>query len=219
MKTTNFSMDLMVPSQSNKDIVFNEALLKIDSFMNFSVVDFIDYKPEQLKNGEKFIISSGEHKDKICYKPLNSKVVLLQEPKLGMVVFIIKTRCFLIFADNEWKKISLPDAKPEKLVTQHQFIGINQKFSISPKQSHHYLYLNSDTEIDMGQVISPEISIIIKQSSTDLFNIKWPANILWEKKQQHVMSQSKNSMDLIKLYQLPESQHFLGKIIAQNFSY
>jgi len=35
MKTTNFCMDLMVPSQLNKDIVFNEALLKIDSFMNF----------------------------------------------------------------------------------------------------------------------------------------------------------------------------------------
>ena len=88
MKTTNFSMDLMVPSQSNKDIVFNEALLKIDSFMNFSVVDFIDHKPEQLQNGEKFIISSGEYKNKICYQPLNSKIVLLQEPTVGMVVFV-----------------------------------------------------------------------------------------------------------------------------------
>ena len=64
MKTTNFSMDLMIPSQLNKDITFNEALLKIDSFMSLSVINFIDQKPEHLKNGEKFIISNGEHKNK-----------------------------------------------------------------------------------------------------------------------------------------------------------
>ena len=219
MKTTNFCMDLMVPSQLNKDIVFNEALLKIDSFMNFSVIDFIDHKPEQLKNGEKFIISSGEDKNKICYKPLNSKVVLLQEPKAGIVVFIIKTGCFYVFADNDWKNISLPSTKSEESVVPSKFIGISEKFSISPKQSYHYLYLNSDTAIGIEEKVNSEISIIIKQSSTELFNIKWSANILWEGKQQHIMSQSKNSMDLIKLYQLPESQHFLGKIIAQNFSY
>ena len=219
MKTTNFYMDLMVPSQLNKDIVFNEALLKIDSFMNFSVIDFIDHKPEQLKNGEKFIILSGEDKNIICYKPLNSKIVLLQKPTIGMVVFIIKTSCFYIFADNDWKKISLSGTKQEEIVAQPQFIGTNQKFLISPKQSYHYLYLNSDTVIGIEERVSSEISIIIKQSSTELFNIKWSANILWEGKKQHIMSQSKNSMDLIKLYQLPESQHFLGKIIAQNFSY
>ena len=183
------------------------------------MIDFIDHKPEQLKNGEKFIISSGEDKNKICYKLLNSKVALLQEPKVGIVVFIIKTGCFYIFADNDWNKIFMPGTKSEGLVTQHQFIGTNQKFLISPKQSYHYLYLNSDTAIGIEEKMNSEISIIIKQSSTELFNIMWSANILWEGKKQHIMSQSKNSMDLIKLYQLPESQHFLGKIIAQNFSY
>ena len=177
MKTTNFCMDLMVPSQLNKDIVFNEALLKIDSFMNFSVIDFIDHKPEQLKNGEKFIISSGEDKNKICYKPLNSKVVLLQEPKAGIVVFIIKTGCFYIFADNDWKNISLPSTKSEESVVPSKFIGISEKFSISPKQSYYYLYLNSHTEIEITERLNCEISIILKQSFNNLFNLNWPANI------------------------------------------
>jgi hypothetical protein len=134
-------------------------------------------------------------------------------------VFIIKTACFYIFADNDWKNISLLSTKSEESVIPSKFISTNQKFLISPKQSYHYLYLNSDTEIGIEEKMHSEISIIIKQSSTELFNIKWSANILWEGKKQHIMSQSKNSMDLIKLYQLPESQHFLGKIIAQNFSY
>ncbi len=219
MKTTNFSMDLMVPSQLNKDIVFNESLLKIDSFMNFSVIDFIDQNPEQLKNGEKFIILNGKHKNKICYKPLESKLVLLHEPKPGMVVFVIKAGYFFIFANNDWEKIILSGIKLDELVVQNQFIGIDQKFLLSPKQSHYYLYLNSNTEICIEERLHSEISIIIKQSSTNSFNIKWPINILWEQKHLPTISQSQNSMDLIKLYQLPESGHLLGKIIAQNFSY
>jgi hypothetical protein len=88
-------------------------------------------------------------------------------------------------SDNDWNKIFMPGTKSEGLVTQHQFIGTNQKFLISPKQSYHYLYLNSDTAIGIEEKMNSEISIIIKQSSTELFNIKWSANILWEGKKQH----------------------------------
>jgi hypothetical protein len=219
MKTTNFSMDLIIPSQLNKDITFNEALLKIDSFMSLSVTNFIDQKPEQLKNGEKFIISTGEHKNKICYKPIESKTILLHEPKAGMIVFVIESSFFLIFANDEWKEIALSGTKLDELVNQDKFISISQKFLLSAKQSLHCLYLDSDTEITIEKKMLPEISIIIKQSFNNSFNIHWPPNILWENKQPHTMSKSQNSMDLIKLYQLPESQHFLGKIIAQNFNY
>jgi hypothetical protein len=67
--------------------------------------------------------------------------------------------------------------------------------------------------------MQPEISIIIKQSANGTFNVKWSDHILWEQKHVHIMTPSQNSMDLIKLYQLPESAHLLGKIIAQNFIY
>ena len=219
MKTTNFSMDLMIPSQLNKDITFNEALLKIDSFMSLSVINFIDQKPEHLKNGKKFIISNGEHKNKICYKPIESKTVLLHEPKAGMIVFVINSSFFLIFANEEWEKISLPGTKLDEPVSQNKFITISQKFLLSAKQPHHCLYLDSDTEITIDKKMLPETSLIIKQSFNNSFNIHWPVNILWENKQPHTMSKSQNSMDLIKLYQLPESEHLLGKIIAQNFNY
>ena len=219
MKTTNFSMDLMIPSQLNKDITFNEALLKIDSFMGLGVINFIDQKPEQLKEGEKFIISNGEHKNKICYQPIESKTILLHEPKAGMIVFVIESSFFLIFANDEWKKIALSGTKLDELVGQDKFISISQKFLLSAKQSLHCLYLDSDTEITVERKMLPEISVIIKQSFNNSFNITWPPNILWENKQPHIMSKSQNSMDLIKLYQLPESQHMLGKIIAQNFNY
>jgi hypothetical protein len=218
MKTTNFSMDLMVPSQLGKDIVFNESLLKIDSFMNCSVSDFIDHKPEQLNMGEKFIISNGEHKNKICYKPLESKTVLLHEPKLGMLVFVIRGNFFLIFSNNGWEKVAISGARSLEPILD-RFIDMDKKFLLSPMHSYHYLYLNTDTEICIEQKMQPEISIIIKQSANGTFNIKWPDFILWEQKHLHIMTPSQNSMDLIKLYQLPESKHLFGKIIAQNFIY
>lgn len=218
MKTTNFSMDLMVPSQLGKDIIFNESLLKIDSFMNCSVSDFIDHKPEQLKGEEKFIISNGEHKNKICYKPLESKTVLMHEPKPGMLVFVIKANLFLIFSNSGWEKTAISGAKSVEPVLD-RFIGIDKKFLLSPMHSYHYLHLNSNTEICIEQKMQPEISIIIKQSASGTFNIKWSPHILWEQKHVHIMTPSPNSMDLIKLYQLPESTHLLGKIIAQNFIY
>ena len=40
MLTNNYSLDLMLPSQPNKDVVFNEAITKIDSFCNFGF-DFL----------------------------------------------------------------------------------------------------------------------------------------------------------------------------------
>ncbi len=136
-----------------------------------------------------------------------------------MMVFVIESSFFLIFANDEWKKIALSGTKLDELVGQDKFISISQKFLLSAKQSLHCLYLDSDTEITVERKMLPEISVIIKQSFNNSFNINWPPNILWENKQPHIMSKSQNSMDLIKLYQLPESQHMLGKIIAQNFNY
>ena len=56
MKTNNFSINLMVPGQAEKDIVFNESILLIDQFLSNSVNGFTKDTPKSLKIGEKFII-------------------------------------------------------------------------------------------------------------------------------------------------------------------
>jgi hypothetical protein len=42
MKTTNFNMELMVPNQVNKDVIFNESLLTIDNFLGITLNGFMD---------------------------------------------------------------------------------------------------------------------------------------------------------------------------------
>lgn len=216
MKTNNFSIDLMTPGQLSKDIIFNEALLKIDSFMHCTVNDFTQSIPNQLVCGEKYIISEGEHRNKICYKPLASKSVLLHEPRIGMIVFILNGNFFLNFTNTGWEKTNISGgSQPESILDR--FIPIEGTFSLPPLHTNHYLYLSDDTLISIEDNMPPEITIIIKQS--DSFALRWPEHILWENRNAHIMSSSVNAIDLIKLYQLPESNHLLGKIICQNFNY
>ena len=59
MKTYNYGIDLMIPMQINRDIVFNEALLTIDSFCNSIVISFIDRKPSNPVIREKYILTEG----------------------------------------------------------------------------------------------------------------------------------------------------------------
>ena len=65
MKTTCFNMDLMVPNQINKDVIFNESLLKIDNFLNSTVNGFIEDIPDNPGIGEKYIITSGKYTDSV----------------------------------------------------------------------------------------------------------------------------------------------------------
>ena len=57
MQTTNFNIDLMIPNQINKDVIFNESLITIDEFLKFTIDGFIDSKDEQIEIGKKYIIT------------------------------------------------------------------------------------------------------------------------------------------------------------------
>ncbi|GAB4167830.1 MAG: hypothetical protein Tsb006_6700 [Rickettsiaceae bacterium] len=214
MKTNNLEMDLMVPSQLNKDIVFNESMLKIDSFINLSINGFVESLPDDIETGKKYIITQGEHANQICYRPVDSKPILLHQPKQGMIVALVQDRNFLIFDGLSWQEYS-GGIKP----TAENFTGVNDSFILPPNEKYHYLYLNSNTDLNIESSSYPEISIIIKQSNTNSYKLTWSPNILWENAAIHKMTTTKNAIDFIKLYRLPETPHFLAKIIAQNFNY
>ena len=67
MKTTNYQFDLMYQGQEHKDIVYNESILKLDANLNLSVDNFVEKPPETITYGQRFILTSGENKNQICY--------------------------------------------------------------------------------------------------------------------------------------------------------
>lgn len=107
MKTQNFNIDLMVPSQPNKDIVFNESLLTIDAFLNISIKGFSKEIPDKMSVGDKYIILSGDHANEICYLPHESQECKYLKPQNGMMVFAIKNSKFFIYEDQKWREVKI----------------------------------------------------------------------------------------------------------------
>jgi hypothetical protein len=60
---------------------------------------------------------------------------------------------------------------------------------------------------------------MIKQCYNSSKALIWPDNILWQNKALHQMTQTPNATDIVKLYRLPETTHFLGTVVAQNFQF
>ena len=208
MKTNNFSMDLMVPGQAEKDVVFNESLLLIDQFLNNSIIGFISDIPDKLEVGNKFIISDGKRRNQICFLSHESKELEFLTPSNNSIIFSKEQNCFFLFDTDNWIKINT-----ESSLILSGFIGISGEYQAS-NASNQYLYLSNNCTITLGKTIITEITIIIKQNAEAPKIIEWPDNILWENNHSHVVTTTPNSLYIIKLFSLPESNHFLGKIIS-----
>ncbi len=225
MKTTNFNMDLMVPNQTNKDVVFNESLLTIDNFLSITVNGFTKNPPETLQEGEKYIITDGEYKNHICFKTHESKDVSYFLPKTGTLFFILENHNFMLFENNNWEEIKFSSTNDDALnafshmYVPEKFTCIDGYFEVPNNTPYLHLYLHNDAELDFSKVEMLETTIVIKQCYNDIKELTWPHNILWENKSPHELTKIPNASDIVKLYRLPETTHFLGIIITQNFQF
>lgn len=229
MKTNHFDMDLMVPNQPNKDIVFNEALLTIDNFLGITVDGILTSTPDEIVVGTKYIITNGDYRNCICYRTQESKATEYYHPQNGALFFSLESHNFMLYNNNSWEEIQLnsgggtpfytAQAATAASTTETNFTGTNDEFIATENKPYFYLYLNNNSTMNFDQITLSEITIIIKQCHNASYTITWPYNILWENRTPHVITGTPNATDIIKLYRLPETTHFLGKIIAQNFQF
>lgn len=217
MKTNNLSLELMVPSQINKDIIYNEAILKLDDFSNLSICDFINTYPNQLDPGIKYIIRNGDDQNKICYRSHESKPIMLHEPRDGMVIYMISQGKFLFYSKDEWRECL--DNQPQTLSKSNNFSGVYGQHTLPPNTQNHYLYLSEDTEITAQNLQFETINLIIKQSHSVANNLTWSSNILWNNKQAPTPKPAQNSLSFFQLYALPETDHYFGIVLGENFNY
>lgn len=214
MKTNNFSINLMVPGQAEKDVVFNESILLIDQFLSNSVNGFTRDIPESLKVGEKLIITDGKRKNQVCFLSHDSKEIEFLKAKDNTIIFVKEQKCFFLFDTDSWVKINIDSGQ-----IPANFTGINEDYTPSIDVANHYLYLSDDCTITLAKTVLSELTLIIKQNAEESKTLNWPENILWENDSAHVMTPTMNRFDIIKLFRLPESNHFLGKIISQNHKF
>jgi hypothetical protein len=229
MKTNRLYMDLMVPNQPNKDVIFNEALLRIDSFLNIAINGVLTEEPTELTVGAKYVIIDGNYRNCICFRTQTAKAIEYIYPQNGSLVFSLESRDFMLFYNGNWEEIRFNPTGAAAFdrtyagrgspTVDTNFTGTNGEFIATGNKPYFYLYLNSNSSLNFDQVTLSEITIIIKQCYNSVHSLTWPYNILWENRTPHRITTTPNATDLVKLYRLPETTHFLGKVIAQNFQF
>jgi hypothetical protein len=209
MQTLRANIDLMKDGQINKELVFNEAMIKIDSLINLTISDFVN--EGDLETDDNFIISNGVNKNKISYINVNSISRQYFTPCNMMMVFIIKKNSFYIFNNQNWERLLFQKNK--------EYIGIKDDFAIDENSdSFLSIYLEGDSNISLKNIDFNEITIIIKQNCNHIFDINWSDNILWPQKGIYQTNRRNNTIDILKFYKLSGEFNYLASF-ETNYEY
>jgi hypothetical protein len=216
MQTSSINLQLMNENQLNKELIFNEAMVKIDSLINLVVEDFIT--EENINNNSNYIIEDGENKNKISFINVNSNSRQYFLPQKMIVIFVLKKNSFYIFNNDNWSKIYV-NSNNENNLLLNDFISISDNFDVnSQNKKIIFLYLNGNTTISLNDVKLNEFTLIIKQNCEIIYNIKWEENILWQESREYKANQVQNNIDIIKFYKLAQEDYYLARY-ESNYQY
>lgn len=221
MKTCNLNIELITPLQINKEVAINEALITIDNLANIVVVDFVTIIPQTFEVGKKYILSEGDNSNQIIYCADPTKGWTIFAPKHFMVVFIKQKNSFYLF-DKNWQKIELTQANSVLVPTalnHRELIGVKENYNIQNTQKIQYLYLDDNCELNFDNYNFDQLTLVVKQNYQNTFTITWPGIISWPNKTPPKITQTPNVFDVFKFYSLPQTKHFIGEIVGQNYTY
>lgn len=231
MHTHNYNVRLMSLSDINKDLIFNEAIVRLDGFNNSSIKGFIQRAPELGQVGDKYILTNNEQKNAICYLFAKSHNWQIIQPKKGMCFFCEELNNFIIFNGSDWAFIDLTSKKntvQQDVIEEggvketgigDKFIGISGGVKLQGKAGHFCFYLDGNAGIDLSKLALNKFSIIVKQNSQKAYSLNWQGKILWANGASHQITQELNALDLIEFYRLYETNHFIAKVAGVNYKY
>ncbi|RYE05745.1 MAG: DUF2793 domain-containing protein [Rickettsiaceae bacterium] len=232
MKTRNYNMELMIPMQIDKEILFNESLSMIDNFCNFTITSFIDTAPSIVALEDKYIINSGNNRNYIYYANHATQGWQFLKPQKNMLLFVQQTNSFYVFNDDNWQSVStnssvsfnnsLPTSNINNfnhVNEEERFTGISGTYEIPADREYLYLYLSEDCQVDLSRLSLREVKIILKQHYQRVNTIQWPTNILWLNNTAHQLTRIPNSIDVIRFYRLIETNHYIGEVVGQDYKF
>lgn len=212
MKTKTYNLELILPDQLNKEVFFNENLGVIDSFCNNSIEAFVPSAPASTHKDKKFIITQGEHRNKICYATFPNKDWRYLTPTIGMTFFCYEQKNFTYFNGSEWiMQVVKSDMLPRNFESASGDAIIKDSFS--------YFYLNGQTKFIIENSGTSSITLIIKQNYSNIYDVSFDAPILWKNGRAYQSSRTPNKIDYVKLIKLPETSHYLCEVSSTGYSY
>jgi hypothetical protein len=208
MQTNYYQIELMSPAQINKEILFNEAVTRLDGFCNSAIKAFTADLPQQWQIGDKYILTQGAQRNNICYILAQSHDWQILSAAKGMTFFCQSINNFITFTGSQWQLCASGQTE--------QFIGIAGEFIAAPFSTFLSLYVNDDVTIDLGQVASYQLTIILKQNATKASALNWQGSILWPK-ECALASSLANQIYLLQFYKLAQENTFIAT--AVDYSY
>ena len=237
MKTRNYQLDIIRSNLANKDTAINENFIKIDSLLSNSVKCFTDNIPQDFALGEKIILTSEDKKNSILCNIEKGKNLEQIIPRDGMVVFVQSEKNFFIFKNDTWDPIAISKGDNKAnldaftlpkniavgsstlLTGDEKFMGIEGEYTAPENYEALHLYLNNDVQFNLDNIKTRIVTFIIKQHYNSVKKLIWPHNILWPNKTPHTMTGEANATDIVRLYRLVETNHFLGEVVGQNYQF
>ncbi len=225
MHTNNFHLQLMKPSQQNKEVFFNETIGVIDSFVVNSITDFVNKEPSDEFKNQKFIMLEGIYKNHICFSPFPSRKWSYMPPAFGMIYFVLALKNFVFFDGENWQTCNQAiesyaaggsyEARRED--RHERFAGVVGEITL--KTQYNFLYLQENTKLMLDPMTVSIFDIVIKQNFEKLYEVSFDVPILWGSNLPYRASAESNNMDYIRLIKLPETEHYLGEIVQYGYKY
>jgi hypothetical protein len=100
MKTTTYSIDLIIPFSGSKEVVVNSALCVLDAISNKFVSAVIEESLESYEEGALYIINKQESESMMLLFINGAKHIF--PAKDGMIFFRADIRQFTYYQNNEW---------------------------------------------------------------------------------------------------------------------
>jgi hypothetical protein len=221
MQSFNHNIELMTPGQVGKDLIFNEAMLKLDGFCNHAIKGFVEEPPEEFTIGDKYIINQGQMKNSICYIFSQSSGWQFLQAKEGMVFFCQQLNQMILFDGKEWQKTQASSSAQQalKIEEQNKFIPISGEFMLNADASYLLLYMSENATLNLSNVKLDKLTLIIKQNYQNAFELNWLGKILWYQNTPHQLTQKANHFDVLEFYNMHETNHLIAKVICAGYQY
>ena len=214
MQTRRLNISLMEEQQINKELIFNESIVKLDSMMNIVIEDFIDAENHISPYSDlAYIINAGPQKNHIIYKNINTKNYQYFLPQSEFIIYIKSKSNFYIFHEGKWRELGHQDTNAKKYNDVAEYYDINGN---TPERE--YLHLNGNTKITLSKISFPQLTLIIKQNYEAVLNVEWRGNILFPSNFKPDMKLKQNSFNVFTFYSIPHENHCL-MLFSLNYQY
>ncbi len=209
MKSYNYQIDYMVPNGTNKEIVFNEALLTIDHFLNNVVQSFIHSTSECVNLNTNYILLEGKYKNHICYKSFQGQEIQFLKPKSNSIFFVFSKKKFYLFSQDNWQVVIFKETPITERISGTHFLNHDA--------SNIKLYLAADSHIILRPDLSKNITLIIKQVPNNSYKFTFSSNIFCENTNSLLQPIKGSHSRILKIYPIEQNKFFL-KILSENIN-